>query len=121
MNLFDEIRNECREVAEGAAFVRIDYARLGDYARSLDVAELAAPELDPGVHFLGHGERTLAFIVIFDSINFGSGWFPYLRKRPGRSGSITMASSLRAAMRDICFQVPALCARALPRAPWRCF
>ena len=95
MNLFDEIRNECREVAEGAAFVRVDYARLGDYARSLGVAELEAPELDPGAHFLGHGERTLAFIVILDSISFGSGWFPHLRKRPGKSGSLTLASSLR--------------------------
>ncbi|MGC1679658.1 MAG: queuosine salvage family protein [Candidatus Binataceae bacterium] len=95
MNLFDEIRNECREVAEGAAFVSIDYARLGDYARSLGGAELAAQELDPRVHFLGHGERTLAFIVILDSISFGSGWFPHLRKRPGKSGSLTLASSLR--------------------------
>ncbi|MFZ0660438.1 MAG: hypothetical protein WAM05_17095, partial [Candidatus Binataceae bacterium] len=85
MNLFDEIRSACRDVAEGAAFVRIDRTKLPDYARSLGSAE--SPKLDPSAHFLGHGERTLASILILDTINFGSGWFPELRKRPGKSGS----------------------------------
>jgi hypothetical protein len=31
---------------------------------------------------------------VLDSINFGSGWFPTLRKRPGMSGYFTVASSL---------------------------
>ena len=31
---------------------------------------------------------------MLDSINFGSGWFPTLRKRPGMSGYFTVASSL---------------------------
>jgi hypothetical protein len=93
MNLFDEIRSACRDVAEGATFLRIDRTKLPDYARSLGSAE--SPKLDPTAHFLGHGERTLASILILDTINFGSGWFPQLRKRPGKSGSITLASWLR--------------------------
>ncbi|MEZ5167114.1 MAG: hypothetical protein R2695_11730 [Acidimicrobiales bacterium] len=34
-------------------------------------------------------------MLSLDAINFGSGYFPYLRKRPGMSGYHTVASSLR--------------------------
>jgi hypothetical protein len=34
------------------------------------------------------------FLLVLDSVNFGSGWFPTLRKRPGMSGYFTVASSL---------------------------
>jgi hypothetical protein len=100
MSLFDEIRGACREVAEGAQLVRIDRARLRDYAISLTSAGVPRPTLDPRPHFLGHGDQTLAFIVVLDTINFGSGWFPYLRKRPGMSGSFTIASALADAFRS---------------------
>ncbi len=76
MSLFDEIRGACREVAEGAQLVRIDRARLPDYAISLTSAGVPRPTLDPRPHFLGHGDQTLAFIVVLDTINYGSGWFP---------------------------------------------
>jgi hypothetical protein len=33
-------------------------------------------------------------MLVLDSINFGSGWFPTLRKRPGMSGYFTVASSV---------------------------
>jgi hypothetical protein len=33
-------------------------------------------------------------VLTLDAINFGSGWFPFLRKRPGRSGYFTLALSL---------------------------
>lgn len=95
MSLFEEIRAACREVAENSKFVRIDHARLWEYVRSLSSSEILPPKLDPAAHFPGHGENTLAFIVILDTINFGSGWFPYLRKRPGLSGYFTIASALR--------------------------
>lgn len=35
-----------------------------------------------------------AFVLCLDAINFGSGWWPTVRKRPGRSGYHTMASGL---------------------------
>jgi hypothetical protein len=35
-----------------------------------------------------------AFWITLDAINFGSGWFPTLRKRDGRSGYFTIASAL---------------------------
>src|SRR5690606_24632409 len=40
-------------------------------------------------------ELRAAFFLTLDAINFGSGWFPTLRKRPGRSGYYTVATGLR--------------------------
>jgi hypothetical protein len=56
--------------------------------------QIALPEHHPERHYLGHGEATLAFFLALDAINFGSGYFPRLRKRPGMSGYFTIASSL---------------------------
>jgi hypothetical protein len=94
MSLFDAIRDGCRAVAEQASHVRIDHKRLADYAGTLNLAESRAPTLDPAYHLLGRGEDTVAFIVTLDAINFGSGWFPHLRKRPGLSGYFTVAAAL---------------------------
>jgi hypothetical protein len=94
MSIFQEIREGCRQVAEGAALVRIDEARLAEYARDLPVAEIGAATLDPATHYVGHGRDTLAFILVLDAINFGSGYFPHVQKRPGHSGYFTMAAGL---------------------------
>ena len=74
--------------------LRIDLARLADYARDFPVAEVGAATLDPATHYLGHGKDTLAFVLALDAINFGSGYFPQVRKRPGHSGYFTMAAGL---------------------------
>src|SRR5690242_787797 len=55
---------------------------------------MAEAKLDPSRHFLDRGAETAAFIVTLDTINFGSGWFPHLKKRPGLSGYFTIASAL---------------------------
>ena len=94
MPIFDEIRDGCRQVAEKAARVRIDQARLAQYARDFPIAEIGAATLDPATHYLGHGKDTVAFILALDAINFGSGYFPHIRKRPGHSGYFTMAAGL---------------------------
>lgn len=87
MSIFDEIREGCRNVAENATRVRIDDARLAEHARDFPVAEIGAATLDPATHYLGHGKDTLAFILMLDAINFGSGYFPHIRKRPKDSYS----------------------------------
>ena len=49
--------------------------------------------LDPGIHHLdGAPEEVARYLLTLDTINFGSGWFPTLRKRAGRSGYATVAS-----------------------------
>jgi hypothetical protein len=94
MTVFEEIRDGCRVVATQATRVRIDAARLSDYARDFPVAEIGAATLDPATHYVGRGKDTLAFILALDTINFGSGYFPHVRKRSGHSGYFTMAAGL---------------------------
>ncbi len=92
--LLDRIRESCRRVAENAEHVRINTEKIKDYADSLPLETIGTPELHPERHCLGRGEETLAFFLVLDSINFGSGYFPHLKKRPGMSGYFTVASSL---------------------------
>jgi hypothetical protein len=87
--LTDQVRETCRTVAEGARFVSIDL----DAVASLDPGE--PPALDPQRHYLeGTADEVAYYLLVLDSINFGSGWFPTLRKRPGHSGYFTLAASL---------------------------
>jgi Potential Queuosine, Q, salvage protein family len=87
--MLDEVRAECRRIAESARSVRIDLDRLGG------IEPGPAPGLDPGAHYLeGSTEDVAAYLLALDAINFGSGWFPTLRKRPGRSGYFTVAWAL---------------------------
>lgn len=90
----DSVRSACQVVAESAVHIRINYDQIPAYALSLPVDKAIYPELDPQSHYLGHDDDTVAFILTLDSINFGSGYFPHMQKRPGMSGYFTVASSL---------------------------
>lgn len=92
--VLNRVRAACRTVAARARVVRIDHDRIAPYAASLPLDRLAAPTLDPRYHYLGKPEDTVAFVLTLDAINFGSGYFPHLRKRPGLSGYFTVAASL---------------------------
>jgi hypothetical protein len=94
MSLFDEVRGGCKWVAQNAQHVRISFDRIAEYAQSLPLDHAVAPTLDPRVHYVGHGEPTANFVLILDAINFGSGYFPHLKKRPGLSGYFTVAAGL---------------------------
>jgi hypothetical protein len=89
MGLCDDVRRHCREIAERSELVRIELDRLGS------VEPGPEPALDPERHFLeGSREDVAAYLLTLDAINFGSGWFPTLRKRPGSSGYYTVAWAL---------------------------
>jgi hypothetical protein len=94
MNLTEQVRTACKAVTERATHVQINYDRIVSYATSLPLEQTMRPELDASRHYLGHGADTVAFLLTLDTINFGSGYFPHLRKRPGMSGYFTVASSL---------------------------
>ncbi len=94
INLIDNVRTTCRAVVQKADHIRINEDLICSYTHSLPLRNAISPELDAHVHYLGHAEDTLAFFLILDSINFGSGYFPYLQKRSGMSGYFTIASSL---------------------------
>jgi Potential Queuosine, Q, salvage protein family len=90
-----ELRLACAAVATRAQHVAIEPAAIAPYAASLPL-HAPAPAPDPQAHLLtGTREQLAAFWLTLDAINFGSGWFPSLRKRPGRSGYFTIASGIR--------------------------
>jgi hypothetical protein len=75
--------------------MRVQTDAIEAYAASLPLGELENPELDAATHYLDAPEATLAYVVTLDAINFGSGYFPKLTKRPGLSGYFTVAASLK--------------------------
>lgn len=94
--LLARVRAACALVAERARRVRIDERRIPPYGEEL--VELARgappPGPDPETHLLDRDRETLVFFLLLDAVNFGSGYFPHLQKRPGRSGYFTVAGAL---------------------------
>lgn len=120
--VFEEVRSACRAVAEDALYVSIDTDSLSRYASMLPKQRLHLPEMDPAVHHLGHGEKTLAYLITLDAVNFGSGYFPHifgdrrsgyravaaaLADRYARSGPVT-AQALRELSKRECSGIFAL-------------
>ncbi len=94
MDSLELVRKSCEAVAKQAVHVHINYERIAGYAERLIPHLASEPTLDPLYHYVGHGADTVAFILTLDAINFGSGYFPHLHKRPGMSGYFTIASAL---------------------------
>jgi Potential Queuosine, Q, salvage protein family len=94
-DLLDQVRRSCASLAREARSVAIEL----DRAEALEPGP--APLLDPERHYLeGTRENVAAYLLVLDSINFGSGWFPTLRKRPGCSGYFTVAWALADRFRE---------------------
>jgi hypothetical protein len=94
ITLTEQVRTVCKAVTERSTHVHINYDQIPSYASLLPIEQAQCPELDPQSHYLNQGDDTAAFFLILDTINFGSGYFPLLRKRPGMSGYFTVAHSL---------------------------
>jgi Potential Queuosine, Q, salvage protein family len=89
MGLCDRVRENAAAIAVAARHVSIDLDRLGAIEAG------PPPVLDPERHYLdGSRADGAAYLLTLDAINFGSGWFPTLRKRPGCSGYYTIAWAL---------------------------
>ena len=94
-DLFATIRARCAEVTRRARSVRIDDAGLDAFADVLAGEPWPEADLDPAHHFVGEPRTRLAFTLLLDAINFGSGWFPVLRKPEGLSGYRTVATACK--------------------------
>lgn len=95
-DVFARIRSAAARVAERARSVRVDETGLAALCERIPTAGVPAPAPDPVAQPFGDPAHTLAFVVTLDAINFGSGFFPHLRKPDGRSGYFTIATALRA-------------------------
>jgi len=116
MDLFDEIRFSAAEVARRARSIAIDASQVERLARELAGGSAPAADLDPAHHHLGEPESRLAFVVCLGAVNFGSGWFPHLRKRPGCSGYFTIATALKEHFEAHGVPTPAQLRRLSPEA-----
>ena len=103
MGLCDDVRTHAARVTREARSVRVDDAaidRLAARARTMP-----EPSLDPESHVLdGPPDAVARGLLIVDAVNFGSGWFPTLRKARGPdgrplSGYFTVARGLAARFR----------------------
>ena len=92
--IFESVRQGAAHVMKHARSVSIDSEALEALVQSRDLL-VPSIQLDPIDYYVGTPEDTVAYILTLDAINFGSGYFPYLAKRPGHSGYFTIASSLR--------------------------
>jgi len=90
VSLPDEVRAACAWVAGRARSVRIEAEAIEAYAAGLSHPGAA----DEPIPFAGGPETAAAFAICMNAINFGSGWWPTIRKRPGHSGYATMAAGV---------------------------
>jgi hypothetical protein len=86
-----QLREAAAEVAERARHVRINVDAIPAYASTLPQPEARPQDDTPGAT----REDRAAFWLTLDAINFGSGWFPTLHKREGRSGYHTIAAGIK--------------------------
>jgi hypothetical protein len=95
MNVFDLIRSTCEQVAESASDVHINKDFIADYVNLLPLSSVKRLQMDEENHFCGDLERTVNFFIVLDAINFGSGYFPFLKKVAGKTGYFTVTSLLK--------------------------
>src|SRR5579884_398808 len=98
-DVLSRLREACALVAQRAHHVGVRHDRIDCYARALgpaDTEHAPAAELARAALTAEQSrEARAAFWLTLDAINFGSGWFPTLRKRPGRSGYHTIEAGVR--------------------------
>ena len=93
--ILQKIRTTTQAVAQQAQQVKINQNQLEAYIKKLPLEKIDNPPLDPNTHYLGHKEDTLAFFLTLETINFGSGYFPYLNNHIEGSGYFTVAGALK--------------------------
>ncbi len=89
----DVLRDGCCRVARSARHLELRGDTIPAYAASLPPAppQTTAEAPDPEA---SDPETAAAYWLTLDAINFGSGWFPTLRKRDGRTGYRTISGGL---------------------------
>lgn len=94
VSLPEEVRAACAWVAARARTVSIDEGRVHQYAGDLvDAVESSGGE-EPAPFAGSDPETAAAFAICMNAINFGSGWWSTIRKRPGLSGYATMEAGV---------------------------
>ncbi len=89
-DVFERVRAGAEWVADRARRVRIDEDALDRLAAQLPAE---TPPLLPEERAQGEPADIAAKVIVWNMVNFGSGWFPRLRKRDGLSGARSLAQA----------------------------
>jgi hypothetical protein len=84
----------CAWAAQHSSLVTIDHTAVERFAPTLAKA-LPTRMRHTEHHLLGRGEETIAYFVVLDTLNFGSGFFDHLRPYRGHSNYFAIAAALR--------------------------
>ncbi len=89
----DTLRASVAAIAPETKWVRLNEERLEPYLEQVALRHEQASH-DPTLTNVGDAETRIAFVLMRDATNFGSGWHPHLKKRPGLSGARTTGTAL---------------------------
>jgi hypothetical protein len=96
MVVTDSLREACAWVAGRSTAVQVVEERVADYAAQLgDMDERTGLARVRSSIASVQRERDAAFWLTLDAVNFGSGWFPSLRKRQNATGYRTIEAGIR--------------------------
>ncbi len=96
MVVTDSLRETCAWIAARSTQVRVIDAVVVDYARSLrSTPAVASRSEQPPAAPQATRETEAGYWLTLDAINFGSGWFPTLRKQREPTGYRTLAAGVR--------------------------
>jgi hypothetical protein len=96
VTITDELRAASAWVANRSTVVRVVEERIADYALQLEdpAVRTGSARVRPSLSSVQR-ETDTAFWLTLDAINFGSGWFPSLRKQEGATGYRTIAAGVK--------------------------
>ncbi len=97
LDLCDRVRQSCRRVVAMATLVHVDDNALDVLAGDIATDRVPVPleeQRSLGGDLTPEEIDRVTLVLALDAINFGSGYHDVVRKRPGLSGSQTMARSL---------------------------
>lgn len=120
--LLEDIREACAAVATRSRHVHLVPGPVDEMAADLAARGLETDPTDPAHTAPGATDEDRArFVLALDAVNFGSGWFPVLRKRPGASGYHTIAGALQErggiTLAEMAAATPAWCAELFGQDP----
>ncbi len=93
---YEHVRMSCLERTRDLKHLSIDERAISAFANKIARVDLSVIGTVDNDMFLGSEDldKKIYYVLIADTINFGSGWFPHLRKIGDKSGAVSIAIAL---------------------------
>ncbi|MDA8278004.1 MAG: hypothetical protein M0Z45_07395 [Actinomycetota bacterium] len=105
---YELVRTSCLQRAKSLSHLSIDELAIGKFAYKIAAGDRGVIGTVDSNFFLDFDDITtgIYYVLIADTINFGSGWFPYLKKIDGGSGAVSIATALSNYCRQYAIPTP---------------